>query len=94
MPIRRRKNEPGGRHKIYPVRVSESEDQILKERANAAGITVSRLLAESALGDPSDALLRKTWRIQLMSLQRQMKESGYSQELQDKASELLARLGE
>lgn len=92
--MRRRQNHPGGRHIEHRVKVTQEEEEILQTRANAAGITVSRFLMEAALGDPNDVLERKTWRAQLLGLRQQMKESGYSEELQQRASILLQRLGE
>lgn len=48
---RRRKQENGGRKfSSHQVKVSEIEEKLLQGKANAAGITVSRLLVESALG--------------------------------------------
>lgn len=91
-PLRRRKKVPGGRPIVYHVTLTEQEDQILQERANAAGVTVVRLLSECTLGSEDDISTRKMWWTQLATLRQQMKESGYSQELQDKASDLLRRL--
>lgn len=49
--VRRRKQESGGRtFASHQVKVSETEEKLLQDKATAAGITVSRLLVESALG--------------------------------------------
>lgn len=48
--LRRRKQEEGGRtFASHQVKVSEIEEKLLQGKAKAAGITVSRLLVESAL---------------------------------------------
>ena len=91
---KRRKNAPGGRHIEHTVKLTEQEEKLLMMRANPCGVTPSRFLAEAALGDPGDLIEQKAWMFQLQALRRQMKESGYSPELQEKASELLRRLGE
>ena len=55
-PLRRQIRRAGSRREItHKVRVSEDQEARLVERANARGITVSRLLAESALAGGADA---------------------------------------
>lgn len=46
---RRRPAETGGRQIVHKVRVSDQEEQLLVERAQELGITVSRFLIEAAL---------------------------------------------
>jgi hypothetical protein len=42
---------PGGKTIVHKVKVTSEEEQILRERAAVLGVSVSRLLAESALGE-------------------------------------------
>lgn len=46
---RRREQAPGGRHIMHRVKVTPEEEEIIQKKADRAGVTVSRLLAESAL---------------------------------------------
>lgn len=48
---RRRANVAGGRQHRHEVKVSPEEEGMLLRRANAKGITVVRLLVESALAE-------------------------------------------
>src|SRR3954468_10626534 len=55
-PLRRQVRRAGSRREItHKVRVSEDQEARLVERASARGITVSRLLVESALAGGADA---------------------------------------
>lgn len=51
----RRPHIPGGRKIRHVVLASAEEDASLRAKAQRRGITVSRLLMESALGAPGDA---------------------------------------
>lgn len=56
---RRRENTPGGRTHSHRVRVSPEEEAQLVLRAERLGVTVPRLLVESALNDGVVALEQK-----------------------------------
>lgn len=56
---RRRENTPGGRAHSHRVRVSPEEEAQLVLRAERLGVTVPRLLVESALNDGVVALEQK-----------------------------------
>lgn len=89
----RRKNEPGGRNIIYKIRLSEPEQKRLQVMANSRNITVSRLLAESALTE-TDAVQSQVWANELRSLKRQVRETGCTPELDAKILDLLRRISE
>jgi sugar phosphate isomerase/epimerase len=52
---RRRANVAGGRDRRHYVKVSEQEEERLRELAAARGITVARLLVESALAGGAES---------------------------------------
>lgn len=55
-PLRRQIRRAGSRREVtHKVKVSATQEARLVERANARGITVSRLLVESALAGGADA---------------------------------------
>ena len=55
-PLRRQVRRAGSRREVlHKVRVSQDQEARLADRANARGITVSRLLVESALTGGADA---------------------------------------
>lgn len=65
----RRKQSPGGRSIVHKVRTTQAEEDLLQIKANALGVTVSRLLAESALGK-NDAMSRKLLSTELVGIRR------------------------
>lgn len=56
---RRRENVPGGRQHSHHVRVSPEEEAVLLVRANELGMSVSRLLAESALSGSAQVVAER-----------------------------------
>ncbi len=68
---RRRANEPGGREHSHRVKVSAEEAAVLAQLAAAQGVTVPRLLVESALaGDRATAVQRRDAIIELFAVRR------------------------
>lgn len=68
---RRRANAAGGRDASHRVRVTAEESAILTELANAQGVTVPRLLVESALaGDRETASRRRDAIVELFAVRR------------------------
>ena len=70
---KRRANVVGGREKSYRVYVTEAEDQRLVARAEAEGVTVPRLLFESAMASRVETSTeRKRVIAELFRVSRQM----------------------
>ncbi len=68
---RRRANEPGGREHSHRVKVSAEEAAVLAQLAAAQGVTVPRLLVESALaGDRATAAQRRDAIVELFAVRR------------------------
>lgn len=68
---RRRKNVPGGRQIRHVVKLSEREEKALQAKANQAGISVSRLLVEAALGETPE-VARRVWTNELLAIRYQL----------------------
>ncbi|WP_425566976.1 plasmid mobilization protein [Sphaerisporangium flaviroseum] len=49
--VRRQRRQPGGRPHKHMVRLSDAEQNIIAARAQEAGVSVPRFLAEAALAD-------------------------------------------
>lgn len=69
---RRQRNESGGRSRIRQVKLTEAEDAKLIARAERAGMSVPRWLAESGLSsDPGVTREeRREWLTELMGIER------------------------
>lgn len=58
---RRRKNVAGGRRHAHLVRVTPEEEALLLQRATSLGVTVPRLLVESALAAQGETATERQW---------------------------------
>lgn len=75
---RRRENAPGGRQHDHRVKVTPEEEGALRVRADALGVTIPRLLVESALAGGAEAVrdqqaedqFRREMRVELARLRR------------------------
>lgn len=70
--VARRTRTPGGRAPGFRVRVTPEEDLELRVRADRAGVSVPRLLVESALhgGGPQSVAVRREALAELFALER------------------------
>jgi hypothetical protein len=97
--VRRRKNADGGRHIVYRVKVNDAENKVLCAKANAEKITVSRLLAESVLGQGDDRPVNRPKVVvsELLGIRRMLNsmQSGkpVAGDVNRKLSDILERLG-
>jgi hypothetical protein len=68
---RRRANTPGGRQYAHQVKVTAEEEAVLVRLASEAGVSVPRLLVESAVAeDRMTATARREMLVQLFDLSR------------------------
>jgi hypothetical protein len=92
--LRRRKQENGGRtFASHQVKVSETEEKLLQGKANAAGISVSRLLVESALGS-TPIINSKVFLNELFGIRRELWKLNEKQALPDDVREANAKLAD
>lgn len=92
--VRRRKQENGGRKfASHQVKVTEIEEKLLQGKANAAGITVSRLLVESALGT-TPTINSKVFLNELFGIRRELLKLNDQQALPDDVRTVNTKLSE
>lgn len=67
----RQRRQPGGRRHKHTVRLSDEEQELIVARAAAAGVSVPRLLVESALaGDAQTASERRALTTEFLGARR------------------------
>uniref|UniRef100_UPI003F49A2F8 MobC family plasmid mobilization relaxosome protein n=1 Tax=Sphaerisporangium sp. CA-236357 TaxID=3240030 RepID=UPI003F49A2F8 len=70
-PVRRQRRQEGGRPHKHTVRLSEDEQDIIAARADEAGVSVPRFLAEAGVaGDARTASERRAAAAELLAVRR------------------------